>query len=471
MILNFLKVLVGFVVVFCFVVCSGGGMVSLGFGEMFLEDGGEVVCINFDLYLLIYEFMVSGMMLIQNVIIFDGLGGQIDDGDVLIENGLILVVGVDFEVFEGVIVIDVAGCYVMLGVIDIYFYLGVYFLLGVGVYFDGNEVIQLVIVEVWVEYFVWFQDFGFEVVLVGGVIILYVLFGFVNLFGGCGVILCNVFGWIVQEMKFFDVFYMLKMVCGENLLCVYGNCGMFLVMDMGNMVGYCVVWQCVFDYCDDWYEYWDVVEVGEDVFLFCCDFELDIMMGVLEGEVLVQMYCYWVDQMVQIMDFVCEFDYQVIIFYYVVEVYKIFDLLVENGVCVVVWVDWGGFKMEVYDLICENFVFLYVNGVCVMIYFDDFGGIQCFNQEIVKVFVDGCCVGIEIFEVEVWIWVVNNLVIVLGIVDQIGLLQLGFWGDVVFWFGNFYSVYICVDQVWIDGVMVFNWVDEFIQLVCDFMFG
>lgn len=45
---------------------------------------------------------------------------------------------------------------VILGFIDIYFYLGVYVILGVRVYSDGNEMINLVILGVWVEHFMWF---------------------------------------------------------------------------------------------------------------------------------------------------------------------------------------------------------------------------------------------------------------------------------------------------------------------------
>lgn len=49
-------------------------------------------------------------------------------------------------------------------------------------------------------------------------------------------------------MKFFDVLYGLKMVCGENLKCVYGSKGVLLLMCMGNMVGYCIVWIEVVEY-------------------------------------------------------------------------------------------------------------------------------------------------------------------------------------------------------------------------------
>lgn len=39
------------------------------------------------------------------------------------------------------------------------------------------------------------------------------------------------------------------------------------------------------------------------------------------------------------------------------------------------WVDWWGFKMEVYDGIWENILVVYVVGVCVIVYFDSDLGI------------------------------------------------------------------------------------------------
>ncbi|MBO6730434.1 MAG: amidohydrolase family protein [Maricaulis sp.] len=468
---NFLKASAGLAAVFCLAACSGGGTASSGSGETSSEDGGEVVRINLDPYPSTYEPMASGTTLIQNATIFDGLGGQIDDGDVLIENGLISAVGVDLEVPEGATVIDAVGRYVTPGVIDIHSHLGVYPSPGVGAHSDGNEATQPVTAEVWAEHSVWPQDPGFEAALAGGVTTLHVLPGSANLFGGRGVTLRNVSGRTVQEMKFPDAPYTLKMACGENPSRVYGNRGTSPATDMGNMAGYRAAWQRASDYRDDWHEYWDAAEAGEDASPPRRDLELDTMMGVLEGEVLVQMHCYRADQMAQIMDLAREFDYQVTTFHHAVEAYKIPDLLAENGACVAVWADWGGFKMEAYDSIRENLALSHANGACAMIHSDDSGGIQRLNQEIAKALADGRRAGIEISEAEAWTWVANNPATALGIADQTGSLQPGLRGDVVLWSGNPYSVYTRADQVWIDGAMAFNRADESTQPVRDFMLG
>lgn len=74
----------------------------------------------------------------------------------MIVDGKVVEVVEDIFVFDGVIVIDVSGKWVMLGIIDNYFYFGVYLSLSVSVYGDGNEISVVVIVEVWVEYGIWF---------------------------------------------------------------------------------------------------------------------------------------------------------------------------------------------------------------------------------------------------------------------------------------------------------------------------
>ena len=241
---------------------------------------------------------------------------------------------------------------------------------------------------------------------------------------------------------------------------------------MGNMAGYRAAWQRAADYRDDWHEYWEAAEDGdEDAAPPTRDLELDTMMGVLDGEILVQMHCYRADQMAQILDMSEEFDYQVTTFHHAVEAYKIPDLLAEHGACAAVWADWGGFKMEAYDSIRENLPLLHANGACAMIHSDDDNNIQRLNQEIAKALGDGRRLGLDISEAEAWSWVSSNPAEALGIADQTGSLQDGLRADVVLWSGNPFSVYSRADQVWIDGALSYDRRDPARQPRRDFMIG
>lgn len=111
----------------------------------------DKVIINENLYLSMYMFIVGKLMLIINVIIFDGIGNKIDKGVVLFFDGKIvglsiMLFGELLFVFDNVVVIDGEGKWVMFGIIDNYSYLGVYFFFLIKFYFDGNEMISFVIV-------------------------------------------------------------------------------------------------------------------------------------------------------------------------------------------------------------------------------------------------------------------------------------------------------------------------------------
>lgn len=431
----------------------------------------EIVRIDTDPYPSTYEPMPSGTTLIRGGTVFDGIGGEIENGDVLIENGRIAAIGTGLEAPEGATVIDAAGRYVTPGVIDIHSHLGDYPSPGVRAHSDGNEATQPVTAEVWAEHSVWPQDPGFEHALAGGVTTLHVLPGSANLFGGRGITLRNVSSRTVQGMKFPGAPYTLKMACGENPSRVYGSRGQSPATDMGNMAGYRASWIRASDYRDSWHDYWEAAEDGEDVDPPTQDLELDTLMGVLEGDILVQMHCYRADQMAQIIDMSQEFGYQVTTFHHAVEAYKIPDLLTENGTCAAVWADWGGFKMEAYDSVRENLAITDANGACAMIHSDDANGIQRLNQEVAKALSDGRRAGIEISDGEAWAWLSSNPAQALGIGDETGSLQEGYRADVVLWSGNPYSTYTRADRVWIDGALAYDRSDSDTQPVSDFMIG
>tara|TARA_R110002073_G_scaffold267829_1_gene431075 strand:- start:1250 stop:2686 length:1437 start_codon:yes stop_codon:yes gene_type:complete len=457
--------------VFALAACSGETGSSGDATQSASSESGDVVRYSLDPYPSTYVPRASGVTLIQNATVFDGIGGRIEDGDVLVENGRITAVGTGLDVPEGATVIDAAGRYVTPGIIDIHSHLGNYPSPSVNAHSDGNEATSPVTAEVWTEHSVWPQDVGFEAALAGGVTTLNILPGSANLFGGRGITLRNVSSRTVQGMKFPDAPYTLKMACGENPSRVYGGRGQSPATDMGNMAGYRAAWQSAVEYRTSWQDYWEEAEAGEDASPPSRNLELDTLMGVLDGEILVQMHCYRADQMAQIIDLSHEFGYQVTTFHHAVEAYKIPDLLAENGTCAAVWADWGGFKMEAYDSIRENLPMVHAGGACAMIHSDSDMGIQRLNQEVAKALADGRRAGIEISDAEAWRWLTSNPATALGIADQTGSLEVGKRADIVLWSADPFSTYARADRVWIDGALSYDRRDEAVQPVRDFMLG
>src|SRR6478735_2373212 len=279
--------------------------------------------------------------------VYDGAGGRIDGGTVLIADGKVVAIGgPELAVPAGYTRIDASGKFVTPGVIDIHSHLGVYPSPGVGAHEDGNEATDPTTPEVWAEHSVWPQDPGFTRALAnGGVTSLQILPGSANLMGGRTVTLKNVPSRTVQGMKFPGAPYSLKMACGENPKRVYGEKGEMPSTRMGNFAVNRQTWLDAREYADGDRKKRDLA--------------METLAGVLDGKILVQNHCYRADEMALVLDMAKEMSY------------KVADLLREAGVCSAVWADWYGFKMEAYDGIPENAALLQNAGACVVIHSDD----------------------------------------------------------------------------------------------------
>ena len=400
---------------------------------------------------------------IRNVTVYDGEGGKIDNGVVVMSGGKITSVGgPDTAIPAGVNVLDGTGKFVTPGIIDIHSHLGDYPTPSVEAHSDGNEATSPTTPEVWAEHSVWPQDPGFSRALAnGGVTALQILPGSANLMGGRSVVLKNVYARTVQGMKFPDAPYGMKMACGENPKRVYGSKGRMPTTRMGNIAVNRQTWINA-------QEYKKKRDNGKE---YTRDLGLETLAGVLDGDISIQNHCYRADEMALVLDMAKEFGYKVSTFHHAVESYKIADLLRDNGVCSAVWADWWGFKMEAYDAIPENAAILQNTGACVIIHSDDENQIQRLNQEAAKAQADGRRMGINISDAEVIKWLTYNPAKALGISDKTGSLKPGKMADLVLWNGNPLSVYARPDKVWIDGALMFDASNPKIRPVSDFELG
>ena len=395
--------------------------------------------------------------------VFDGAGGRIERGTVLLADGKVVGIGgPDLAVPDGYTRIDATGKFVTPGIIDIHSHLGVYPSPAVEANSDGNEATAPTTPEVWAEHSVWPQDPGFSRAMAnGGVTSLEILPGSANLMGGRSVVLKNVYSRTVQGMKFPGAPYGLKMACGENPKRVYGSKGRMPSTRMGNFAVDRATWIKA-------REYRAKREAGK---LETRDLGMETLAGVLDGTILVQNHCYRADEMAQVLDMAKEFGYHVSAFHHAVEAYKIGDLLKASDTCAAIWSDWWGFKMEAYDAIPENAGLLYKSGACVVIHSDDENGIQRLNQEAAKAQGDARRIGIEIADAEVIRWVTINPAKALGIDKLTGSLAPGKMGDVVLWNGNPLSVYSRPEKVWVDGALMFDSANRKRRAVSDFELG
>lgn len=416
-----------------------------------------------------YAPLPSSPTLITGATILTGDGGRIDDGDLLISNGIVQWVG-SGDVPANAQTIDASGRWVTPGIIDVHSHLGVYASPDVHAHSDGNEATAPVTAEVWAEHSVWPQDPGFPRALAGGITTLQILPGSANLFGGRGVTLKNVPATTYQAMKFPDAPHGLKMACGENPKRVYGNRSKAPSTRMGNVAAYRAAWIKAQKYIDDW----DAYEASDETDKKAPErnLELDTLAGALKGEIIVHMHCYRADEMMTILDMADEFGYKLGTFHHGVEAYKIADELAANGVCGALWADWWGFKMEAYDGIQENVALVdRPEGSCSIVHSDSDEGIQRLNQEAAKAMARGNAVGMNIAPERAIRWITSNPAKSLGIDAKTGTLATGKMADVVIWNQNPFSVYAKAEQVFIDGAMIFDRNNPELQPVTDFELG
>lgn len=418
-----------------------------------------------------YQPIASNSVLITNATILDGVGGIYNNSSVLLQKGKVVAIGNDLSAPDDSTIVDAKGKWVTPGIIDVHSHLGVYPAPGGNAHSDGNEATNPVTAEVWAEHSIWPQDAGFQRALSGGVTVMQILPGSANLVGGRGVTVKNLPGTTVQDMKFPDAPYGMKMACGENPKRVYGSKGGPSTR-MGNVAGYRQAWADAQDYQRTWDKYYADHETGkQDVKIPKRDLKLETLALALKGEILVHMHCYRADDMGTMLDVMKEFNYKIAAFHHAVESYKIADQLAQAGVCSAMWADWWGFKFEAYDGIQENIPMVHAAKACAIVHSDSDLGIQRLNQEAAKAWANGRRAGMDISQAEAWQWLSANPAKSLGIFEQTGSLEKGKNADVVIWSTDPFSTYAQAEHVYLDGALIYDRNDPTSWPVSDFELG
>lgn len=403
-------------------------------------------------YASTYQAPASGPTLLRGATVFDGLGAELANTDVLIVDGRISAIGQGLSPPQGADVVDASGRFVTPGIIDAHSHLGVYPSPSIQATSDGNEMTGANTAEVWAEHSVWPQDPGFGRAVAGGITTLHILPGSANLFGGRGVTVRPVLNArSVHEMKFPDAPQSLKMACGENPSRVYGSRNQSPATGMGNVAG----WRQAFAQAREYNRRVQRAANGDGT-APDRNLRMETLSGVLNGDILVHWHCYRADEMALALAISNEFDFQISAFHHAVEAYKISDLLAANQTCAAMWADWWGFKLEAYDGIRENVPFVHAGGACAIVHSDSDVGIQRLNQEAAKALADGNRVGLSITRAQAWTWLSSNPARALGLAEETGALTPGLRGDVVVWSADPLSSYAVAERVYIDGALIYT---------------
>ncbi|MEX6634534.1 amidohydrolase family protein [Hyphococcus lacteus] len=396
--------------------------------------------------------------LFANGTILDGAGNRFDGADVRVRDGKVVAIGNGLERSEGTTVIDATGRWITPGIIDPHSHLGnaaLPFVPDELPVWDVNEITDPNGADMRAEHGVRVQDPAFARALAGGVTTLQILPGSANLFGGRTVILKNVTGVTVQDLKFPSAPAGMKMACGENPKFSYGEDGKAPASRMGVVEGMRRAWARA------------RADIREDQ----TDERYKILRAAMNGEIHVHIHCYRAEDIAYLFGMAREFGFKIAAIHHASEAYKIRDTFLTADSCAVVWSDWWGYKLEAYDGIRANAALLHSSGVCVTLHSDSPSLGQRMNVELAKAVAAGHRAGIDIRPEEAIRWITFNAARVIGLEDRIGSLEPGKNADIVLWSGNPLSIYSRADLVMIDGAMVYDRFDPALQPISDIELG
>ena len=363
-------------------------------------------------------------------------------GDLLIENGVVVAVGPDLDVPTGAETIDGTGKHVTPGLIDCHSHQGT----QGGV----NEGTQAVSCEVRIADVVYPWDVDIYRMLAGGLTTMNVLHGSSNPIGGQNAVLKLRWGRPAKDLLLKGAQSGVKFALGENVKrsnwrtpsSRYPRSRMGVEQIIRDR------FQAAREYRADWRD-WEKNKKRRP--MPRRDLETEALVEMIEGERLVHCHSYRQDEILMLIRVADDFGFRIGTFQHVLEGYKVADEIAKHGAGASSFSDWWAYKFEVFDAISYNGALMHHAGVNVSFNSDSGELARRMNLEAAKAVKDG-----GVSEEEALKFVTLNPAIQLGIDDRVGSLEKGKDGDFVIWSGHPLSTYSKCEQTWIDGARYFS---------------
>ena len=429
-----------------------------------LQSGLATLCVLAGMPALSRELYAStyhpanGSLAIVGATILTGEGAQIDNGTLLVVRGRIAGVGATVVVPPGVPMIDGRGKWVTPGLIDMHSHMGANSLPTTFATSAFNEMSSPNSAEAWVEHSIRVDDPSFSRARESGITAVQILPGSANIFGGRTVVLKNVASPTVEGMKMPGAPYGMKMACGENPIFAYGTQRKAPGTTMESMAMARSAFSAAQEYRSAWQKFRNQQHAGKHAKAPARNWQLETLVGVLDGSIRVHVHCYRSDQMVQMIGLAHEFNFKITAFHHAVEAYRIADLLTAEHIGVTSWADFYGpqHKIEGFNGIPENGAFVEHVGGLFAVSSDSESLTQHLHSSAGRLRALSDHMGWPVSRAEAIRWLTLNPALLLGVDREIGSLAVGKAGDVVLWSRDPFSIYSLAEQVFVDGGKVFD---------------
>ncbi len=378
---------------------------------------------------------------IVNVTAIPVRGEPVPNAVVEVRAGKIASIGAGKAPAAGLAVVDGGGGYLLPGIIDVHSHMGVYPWPSARAHNDGNETTDPITARVRVEDSVHVEDPVFAFARAGGVTTVQILPGSANLVGGESVVLKLRPSRTLAGMRFAEAPRGIKMACGENPKRVYQNDVDGPSTRMGNLAAMRAAFQAALDYRQARRGFREPPPEDPD---------LQALLDVLDGRVLVHVHCYRADDIEGVFRVMDEYGVKVRSIQHALEAYKVRDLLAAHGTGIATWPDWWGFKMESWDGIPQGPALVKQVGVPVALHSDSPTVVQRLYTEAAKT------VRYGMSEADALAAITLDPARMLGIDPWVGSLEPGKHADFALYSAHPLDVTTLVMKTWIDGELVFD---------------
>ena len=360
--------------------------------------------------------------------------GQMENADLLIQEGKVVAVGPDLDAPRGAMEIDATDKHVTPGLIDPHIHAGVSAV---------NESGFAIVPEVRMGDVVTHNNIWMYRQLAGGLTTAHIKHGSANPIGGENVFVKLRWGSLPEDLKLEGAPRTVKFALGEN---PKRRQGRYPDTRMGTQEIIRDHFLAARDYEREW-QRWEASGEGIPPRRAL---RMEAILDILNQELLISSHGYRADEFLALVRLAEEFGFRVQTLQHGIEAYKIAPELAASGVAAVVWSDWGGFKMEAYDASVYNARILIEAGVVTSLHSDNNEISSRMNWEAGKLLRTG------LTHEQALSTVTNQAAKAVAIDFRVGSLEADKDADFVIWSGNPLSQFTRAEQTWVDGRRYFS---------------
>lgn len=385
------------------------------------------------------KIKTGGNVLLKGGTILTVTNGTVK-GDLLVLNGKIAKVGPDLAAPANVTVLDMAGMYVMPGIIDTH----CHFAMSGGV----NEFTLSVVPEVSCRDIINSEDVQIYRALAGGVTTARLLHGSANVIGGQDAVIKLKYGEPTSKLLLPDAPRGVKFALGEN---VKRSDGRFPNTRLGVEAVLVRAFTEAQAYKQARYEYQKARNEGKDVPEPRRDLRLEALADILDGKLFIHCHCYRADEILMLLRVADRFGFKVKSLQHVLEGYKIAPEIAAHGASCSTFSDWWAYKIEAYDAIPYNAALLQEAGAVVCMKSDSNELMRHLYQEAAKAMKYG-----GLSEADALKTITLNGARQLGLDKRIGSIEEGKDADLAVFTAHPLSSYARCDLALVNGEVYFQ---------------